>query len=427
MDDALLASAPTLVEELCDVSVDLRLCLNQYSGISWHRGMRFPADANRAGFVAETAACATICRMALSTVQIHLIPSMFGERERVLVATDELTAHTFRFDSGVCGLRLRNARGELVMLPFQGQQIWSARMNGRDLTMRSMFTQPRAGVPFLETFGGFLQHCGATAMGGPSPEDTHPLHGELPNAPFQEAQLSVGADETGAYIALGGRYQHTVAFATNYAAEPHVKLRANASVFEIGMRVTNLKASPMDLLYLMHVNFRPVDQGRLCYSARYTPEHVRVRTGIPAHIKPLPGYPEFLQVLKANPEKHHRLDPALMFDPEVALFIDYQADGEGWARSVQVHPNGEADYVAHRPDQLPKATRWLCRTADQDSIAIVEPGTAEPEGYLAEKRKGNIMVLPPRGVWQCQVLAGALNAAEAAAMEARVDAAMGRS
>lgn len=367
-----------------------------------------------------------MCHMASSTMRIDLTPGMFGERERVLATAGEFTAHTFRFDSGVCGLRLSNARGELVMLPFQGQQIWSARMNGRDLTMRSMFTQPRAGVPFLETFGGFLQHCGATAMGGPSPEDTHPLHGELPNAPFQEAHLSIGKDEDGAYIALGGRYQHTVAFATNYAAEPLVKLYAGASVFEIGLRVTNLKASPMDLLYLMHVNFRPVDHGRLSYSARYTPDHVRVRTGIPAHIKPLPGYPEFLQDLKANPEKHHRLDPALMFDPEVALLIDYQADGEGWARSIQVHPNGEADYIAHRPDQLPKATRWLCRTADQDSIAIVEPGTAEPEGYLAEKRKGNIMVLPPRGMWQCRVLAGALSATEAEMMEARIEAGMGR-
>lgn len=364
--------------------------------------------------------------MTSSTVQIHLTPGMFDEREKVLVSAGELSAHAFRFGSGVCGLRLRNARGELLMLPFQGQQIWSAHMNGRDLTMRSMFDQPRAGVPFLETFGGFLQHCGATAMGGPSPEDTHPLHGELPNAPFQEAHLSIGEDESGAYLAMGGRYQHTVAFATNYAAEPHVKLHAGASVFEIGMRITNLKATPMDLLYLMHVNFRPADHGRLCYSARYTPEHVRVRTGIPAHIKPLPGYPEFLQQLKANPEKHHRLDPALMFDPEVALFIDYQADEEGWARSVQIHPNGEADYIAHRPDQLPKATRWLCRTADQDSIAIVEPGTAEPEGYLAEKRKGNIMVLPAHGVWQCRVLTGALSAAESAAMEARIETTMGR-
>ena len=53
-------------------------------------------------------------------------------------------------------------------------------------------------------------------------------------------------------------------------------------------------------------------------------------------------------------------------------------------------------------------------------------GAAEPEGHLAEKRKGNIMVLPPLGVWQCRVMAGALIAPEAASMQARIEAAMGR-
>ena len=46
-------------------------------------------------------------------------------RERPLLASGDLSASLFRYDSGVAGLRLRNAQGELVMLPFQGQQIWS--------------------------------------------------------------------------------------------------------------------------------------------------------------------------------------------------------------------------------------------------------------------------------------------------------------
>lgn len=362
----------------------------------------------------------------MQPVKINLTAGMFGEAEKALVTHAGLSAAVFRFGSGVCGLRLTNERGALVLLPFQGQQIWSVHMDGRNLTMRSMCAEPRAGVPFLETFGGFLQHCGATAMGGPSPKDTHPLHGELPNATYQSAYVEIGEDERGLYIGLGGQYQHTVTFAYNYLAEPLVKLYANSSLFEVGLRVTNLKATPMELMYLMHINFRPIDNSRLVYSAQYTPEHVRVRMGIPAHIKPLPGYPEFLEELKAHPERHHVLKPELAFDPEVAIFIDYEADAEGWARSLQVHPDGAADYVAHRPAQLSHATRWLCRTPDQDAMALVEPGTAEPEGYLAEKAKGNLKVLPPHGVWQCHVLAGALSATEAAAMEAQIDRAMKR-
>ncbi len=363
--------------------------------------------------------------MTTTHTKINLLPEFFGPQEKILVSSGSLSAATFRFSSGVCGLHLANGAGDLVMLPFQGQQIWSAAFGGRNLTMRSMFTEPRPGVPFLETFGGFMQHCGAIAMGGPSPQDTHPLHGELPNAPYQQAYLILGEDARGPYLALGGQYRHTVAFAYNYLAEPLVKLYANSTLFEIGMTITNLKASPMELMYLMHVNFKPIDHARLVYSAQPTPEHVRVRTGIPAHIKPLPGYVEFLAELKAHPEKHHVLVPELMFDPEVAIFIDYLAGEDGWAHSLQVHPDGSADYVSHRPDQLPRATRWLCRTPDQDALALVEPGTAEPEGYLAEKAKGNLTVLPPKGVFTAHVLTGTLLAEEARTVEEAINRIIG--
>lgn len=364
--------------------------------------------------------------MTTHNVTLILKPEFFLEKEASLLKSVEFSASTFRFSSGVCGLRLTNGEAELVMLPFQGQQIWSAEFGGRNLTMKSMFHEPRPGVPFLETFGGFLQHCGATAMGGPSPQDTHPLHGELPNAPYARAWIVLGEDERGAYIGLTGQYQYTVAFSFNYLAQPLVKLYAGSSLIKVEMKITNLKNSPMELMYLAHINFKPVDYGRLVYSATYSPEHVRVRSGIPAHIKPLPGYAEFLEMLSRNPEKHHLLSPELMFDPEAAIFIDYKADNDGWAHSLQIHPDGRGDYVAHRPSQLPRATRWLCRTPDQDAMALVEPGTAEPEGYLAEKSKGNLLVLEPQGVFRAEMIVGALDVETTTSIEAKIEKLMGR-
>jgi hypothetical protein len=197
--------------------------------------------------------------MAISETIINITPQFFAEREKTLVEHGTLTASTFRFDSGVCGLRLNNELGQLVLLPFQGQQIWSAEFGGRNLTMKSMFAEPRPTREYLETYGGFLLHCGATAMGVPSKEDTHPLHGELPNAPYQKAYLVVGQDEKDSYIGLGGQYQHTVAFNYNYIAEPLVKLYTGSTLFWLTMTITNLKNSEMELMYLAHVNFRPVD------------------------------------------------------------------------------------------------------------------------------------------------------------------------
>jgi len=360
--------------------------------------------------------------MRSSETAIYLSPEFFSEREKLLAECGALSAVTFRFDSGVCGLRLESDVGELVLLPFQGQQVWSAAFNGRNLTMQSMFDQPYPTRVFLDTFGGFLQHCGATANGGPGPEDSHPLHGELPNAPYHSAYLVIGHDDDGVYVGMGGVYQYTVAFSHNYVAEPLVKLYAGATTFKALMTITNLKKSPQELMYLAHVNFKPVDNGRLVYSAIPTPEHVRVRASIPSHIKPGPGYVEFIRELGLHPEKHHILAPGLAFDPEAVFFIDYVADEEGWAHSMQVHPDGSADLIRHRPSQLPKATRWISRTADQDAIALVEAGTCEPEGYTAEQAKGNIMHLLPGEAFICEFEIGMLPAEEAERVEAKIAA-----
>lgn len=347
---------------------------------------------------------------------ITLSPAYFIEKETELVQRDSLVASIFRYPSGVCAVRLRNSVGEAILLPYQGQQIWSARFFERELTMCSMIKQPRPTQEFLENFGGFLVHCGITAMGGPSVQDTHPLHGELPNAPFQEAYLFLGENEDGPYLGLGGRYQHTVAFRHNYLAETRLRLSAGSGLMWLELAVTNLKHTPMEWMYLAHINFRPVDNGRLVYSALPTPQHVRVSSHIPAHIQPPSGYRQFLEELSRQPEKHHVFLPTMRYDPEVVISIDYLTDKQGWAHTLQVHPDGSADYVRHRPDQLDKCLRWISRTPDQDALGI-EPATAEVSGYLAEKAKGNVKILPPGGKCTAQIQMGALLPEEAQKIE----------
>ena len=70
-------------------------------------------------------------------------------------------------------------------------------------------------------------HCGLTGLGAPGPEDSHPLHGEIPNAPFQKAWLEI--DEALQRITIGGSYRHTVAFSTNYLATAKVVMEAGLS------------------------------------------------------------------------------------------------------------------------------------------------------------------------------------------------------
>ncbi len=352
---------------------------------------------------------------------IRLRPGLFTEKERVFLESGDLTASLFLYDTGVAAVRLTNRRGAVIVLPFQGQQIWDAAFDGRTLTMKSMFSRPHPTRDYLANYGGFWIHCGATAMGNPGKEDTHPLHGELPNAPYQEAFLAVGTDERGLYVGVGGEYQHTVAFAHNYTARPLMKLYEEESILPVSMTITNLKKTGMELMYMAHVNFRPIDNARLVYSAPCSPRTVRVRKVIPPHVKPTPAYLKLLEDLSADPARHNLLAPGLAFDPEVVFFLDYKADASGWGHSMMVHPDGYASYIRHKPEVLDHGVRWISRTPDQDCFGLLLPSTAEPDGYHAEKAKGNVRVLPGGSAARFEVEAGLLLPEEVRKMEREIE------
>lgn len=358
--------------------------------------------------------------------RIPLHKSFFSTEERVFVENDDFKVTLFRFPLGVEAVRMQNRRGAIVMLPFQGQQIWSANFGGRELTMLSMFDQPRPTQTYLQTYGAFFIHCGVTAVGAPSADDDHPLHGELPNAPYHEAYLELNEDETGRYVALGGLYRHIVAFKHRFRAEPLVKLYADSSVMSVGLRVTNEKRSTMDLMYLAHANFRPVDHARLVYSAKYDAAHVRVRREIPSHIAPPPGYAELLQELAHNPAAHHVMTPGKRYDPEAVFAIDYLADAQGWCHTLQVLPDGTSDYIAHRHSEAPRVNRWLCRTPDQDGLGIAFPSTCGVLGYTAEKAAGHVLSLEAGSTWSIAMKSGALDAAATRSLMTQIDQIAGR-
>lgn len=334
----------------------------------------------------------------------------FHRHQRMILQYDEFEVTAFRFSTGVEGLRLSNSVGELTLLPFQGQQIWDLQMFGRRQTMKSMFSEPRGDVPFLQTYGGFLLHCGFTATGGPGPTDTHPLHGELPNIPYDEAAITGGQDEYGTYVGVTGSVEYAHAFGAHYRAVPEVRLYARSGAIRVRFRGTNLNKTSMEYMYLCHVNFRPVDDSRLVYTAPCDPEHVRVRDNIPSHLSVTQTYRDFLADLARHPEKHNVLAPELPFDPEAVLFIDMDTDDSGNAHSLQLLPTGEGDFVSYRPAELDHAVRWICRTPNQAGLGLVLPATAEPDGYTAEKEKGNVKELPPGESFECDFFTGALSA-----------------
>jgi hypothetical protein len=52
---------------------------------------------------------------------------------------------------------------------------------------------------------------------------------------------------------------------------------------------------------------------------------------------------------------------------------------------------------------------------------MVLPSTAEPEGYAAEKAKGNVKLLGAGETFHCAMIAGVLTVDEARTMEGKID------
>lgn len=358
-------------------------------------------------------------------VWLALKAEMFQGSEQHLVQTEDINVSGFCYPSGVAALRVVTDRAELIVLPFKGQQIWRAKFDGRDITMGSMFPEPRASTTYLETYGAFLIHCGLTAMGVPGQGDHHPLHGELPNAPMDDAHLVI--DEADRSIRIVSSFQYTVAFTTNYRATPMIYLKAGESKFDVTLKVENLRQTPIELMYLAHANFKPVDYGELIYAAPYTADAVRVRQSIPAHISPPSGYKEFIDVLAKDPIPHHRFDPEVAFDPEVVFQIDALADANGLFHAMQRHADGQADFIAYRPDQAPITMRWICRTPDQQGLGIAFPATAGVEGYQVEKALGRVLNVAGGATWQIDMTMGTLTQAEAQRLASDIDQLAGRS
>ncbi len=357
----------------------------------------------------------------MDAMKISLRRNYFTEKERTFVDFGNLKVTLFMYESGIQGVKLANEAGHVIVLPFKGQQVWNVFFHGRQLNMKTMYQEPKNTDYFLDTYGCFVMHCGALRMGCPGPEDDHPLHGELPYADYDEAAVVVGEDEKGQYVGLTGLYDYNRAFGEKYHARPLVKLHEGSSLIDVSMTIENYSNYPMELMYMCHVNFRPVDYGRIVQSADWTKESMELRAAIPEHVKVSQDFRDFLAKLEENPKLTEVIKPEDEYDPEIVFFLrSPKVDERGWSHYMQIHPDGSADYVRYKPEELDHNTRWISRTKDQEGLGLALPTTCDPEGYTAEKKKGNIKEIPAKSSVSFSVAAGYLNKEEAEEMEALI-------
>jgi hypothetical protein len=355
------------------------------------------------------------------TGRIHLPGSLFSGKELAICEVGKLRASAFTFDSGVQAVRLQNGRGHIVVLPFQGQQVWDAVFDGRSLRMSSFFPEPVASPRLLDSYGAFLYHCGALRMGTPGPKDDHSLHGELPAACYDEASLLVGEDGGGAYLAVSGIFRYARAFGDKYRATPVVKLYEDSAVLDVEMTIENLAHAPMDLMYMFHVNFLPAPNGEIVQATGWDTKDMVLRSSIPSHVKPTPEYLAFLEALGKNPGVTRLLRPQDQYNPEIVFYVrNLRRDAMGMTHMIQKHPDGRADYISWDVKSLDHAVRWILIHEDQKVMAMALPATCDPEGYTAEKAKGNLRSIPGLGTARFSLRTGALDSGETDRMEKNI-------
>ncbi|HHR8351213.1 TPA: aldose 1-epimerase family protein [Salmonella enterica subsp. enterica serovar Thompson] len=324
------------------------------------------------------------------TTRITLWRELFNEQPRILLENDDFTVTAFRYASGVEGLKIQNSRGHLVILPWMGQMIWDAQFDGHDLTMRNMFRQPKPAAEVVATYGCFAFHSGLLANGCPSPEDTHPLHGEMPCAAMDDAWLELEGDN----LRVTGRYEYVMGFGHHYQAQPAVVMRKASALFDIQMTVTNQASVAMPLQYMCHMNYAYVPNATFRQNIPDTA--LKLRESVPAHVKPTAQWLAFNQRLLQGEASLATLNAPGFYDPEIVFFADELDKYTDTPEFSMIAPDGTTFVTRFASAELNYVTRWILYNGDQQVAAFALPATCRPEGFLAAQRNGTLLQLEPQ-------------------------------
>lgn len=315
--------------------------------------------------------------------KISLIPEQFQILPLELYSNEHFTITSSRFNSGIEALTIKNSRGFITVLPYYGQMVWDAEFDGLTLKMDNMFNQPQYGTDITDTYGCFAFHSGLLSNGCPSSDDDHIMHGEMACAKLSKAWIEVQDSS----LSICGEVEFIKGFGAHYVARPSVTLTANCATFDIKMQVTNLSGFEMPLQYMCHMNYAYIDNATL---EQNIPDNAfMLRKTIPSHVHPTEqwlDYTKNLTNLTVLNEPHY-------YDPEIVFLVDDLSQYTDTAEFYMTLPNGKRFVTRFSTKQFNHGTRWILNNKDQKVAAFILPATCRPEGFLAAKNNGTLIML----------------------------------
>ena len=368
--------------------------------------------------------------------RIELKREYFQEKEQSLITDSDTEISLFKYESGVEAMRFKNNSTELIILPFQGHQIWDCKYKRvykpsiqstlsrsessspiddyHSIAMQSMFDEPISVLntdpwDYLRTYGAYFIHCGILAMGAPGDGDDHGLHGEIANGQFNKSFIDINE---------GNNAENTYSFNAEYIAKKqfdyNYKFISTHSVSSKGLINTtgcieNYYHKELPAMYMAHVNFRPECNAKLYFTATCNKhgDDVQIRTEIPAHIKASQEYIDLLDDLTKDPSKHYDLDEKMieLLSTEVVMTLnnykEIKVDNDEWSVTLQKlkddksWKNDDGSYVLmHKSSQLPKGVRWMVVDPNIEAMGMVLPATGGPEGRSKAIERNEMISVP---------------------------------
>lgn len=331
---------------------------------------------------------------------IKLQSYYFTDQKKIIFQDKEFTVTLYRYPSQIEAVEVKNTRGKMVILPYMGQIIWDLAFDGQDLKMKNMFSRPRRAKTIVDTYGCFAFHSGLLSNGCPGPEDTHPLHGEMPCAEMDQAWLEISDDQ----VTVGGSYEYAKGFGSHYLAAPSVTLAAGKTFIEIAMQVKNLASEAMPLQYMCHMNYAYLPEAAMTQNI---PESAFIlRETAPAHVKPTEKWLNYTRKLAAEGGTLSVLNHPEMYDPEIVFFADGLDQYQKEAHFEITSPEGVTFFTEFSTEEFNYATRWLLYNADQQVAAFILPGTCRSEGFKAAEKAGTLIHLGAQEEKQFHVITG---------------------
>lgn len=316
-------------------------------------------------------------------MKVYLHPSYFTTTETLLAETSTTKLFSFQYPSGVEAVRILQQRGEFIWLPFFSQSLWSWKVDGKEQKFSGFVAEPDyAAKDFLHNYGAFMVHCGITAMGNPSKEDTHLHHGELPLARYQKAWIELSEGEYP--VTLGGTYHYTTPFIASYTFSPSLSLAESGTSVLVEATLKNMQNTKLQYMYLNHLNFSLEGVSKLEYGlSEFTKRTVTVLG-------------DAIDQAITDPKRFLSVDESTTIQPELVAIMRNEARYGQVCVHKMHRSDGTAMWVAIDTTQLDHTVAWLTKTPDRSACGFALPSTAGPRGLSEETRQGTVKSLDPK-------------------------------